>query len=224
MRTVQARLGAVTDGLRVLVCDDHQVFADGIAALLRAEGMEVVATVGRASEVVPSVLELRPDVVLMDYGLPDSDGVAATAAVKSADPSVHVVLLTSSNDEDVLVRAIDAGISGYVTKSKPSSEVMAAVRAAVAGDVLVSPDMVARLLPRLRTRERPTGYDLTPRELEVLELLAAGASNEVLVSNLGISRNTVRNHVQNLLTKLGAHSRLEAVALATREGLLRTRP
>lgn len=212
----------MTNPVRVLVCDDHEVFAEGMAALLRAEGMEVVGTVGRARDVVRTMLEARPDVVLMDYEMPDEDGITTTAAVKAADPSVHVVLLTSSNDEDVLVRAIDAGISGYVTKSKPSSEVMAAVRAAVAGDVLVSPDMMARLLPRLRTRETPAGYDLTPRELEVLELLAAGTSNDALVVRLGISRNTVRNHVQNLLTKLGVHSRLEAVALATREGLLRT--
>jgi DNA-binding NarL/FixJ family response regulator len=209
--------------VRVLVCDDHEVFADGVAALLRAEGMDVVRTLGRARDVVPSVLELHPDVVLMDYELPDADGVETTAEVKSADPSVHVVLLTASTDESVLVRAIDAGISGYVTKTKPTAEVMGAIRAAVAGDVVVSPDMLVRLLPRLRSRPSPTSrYDLTPREVEVLELLAEGASNEVLVRELGISRNTVRNHVQNLLTKLGVHSRLEAVALATREGLLRS--
>jgi DNA-binding NarL/FixJ family response regulator len=135
-----------------------------------------------------------------------------------------VVLLTSNADEDVLVSAIEAGASGFVTKHKPAAEVTAAIRAAAGGEMLVSSDMLARLLPRMnRTTERKGAYDLTARELEVLELLADGTPNQELAARMGISRNTVRNHVQNLLTKLGVHSRLEAVALATREGLLRPR-
>ena len=213
----------MTKAVRVLLCDDHQVFAEALAGLLTADGLEVVAVVGRVADVVPAALATRPDVVLMDYELPDGDGVGATLAVKAVVPDTHVVLLTSNADEDVLVAAIEAGASGYVTKHKPAAEVTAAVRAAAGGEMLVSSDMLARLLPRMGRAGRRADYDLTSREQEVLQLLAEGTPNHELATRMGISRNTVRNHVQNLLTKLGVHSRLEAVALATREGLLRTR-
>lgn len=210
--------------MRVLLCDDHQVFAEALAGLLEAGGIEVVGVFGSVGEAVPAVATRRPDVVLMDYELPDGDGVRATTAIKAASPHTQVVLLTSNADEDVLVAAIEAGASGYVTKQKPAAEVVAAVRAAAGGEMLVSSDMLARLLPRMgRNERRGDGYDLTPRELEVLGLLAEGTPNHELAERMGISRNTVRNHVQNLLTKLGVHSRLEAVALASREGLLRGR-
>lgn len=208
--------------VRLLLCDDHQVFAEALAGLMAADGLEIVGVVGRVADAVQTAVNRRPDVVLMDYELPDGDGVSATRAIKAALPDTKVVLLTSNADEDVLVAALEAGASGYVTKHKPAAEVTAAVRAAANGEMLVSSDMLARLLPRMN-RAAPARYDLTARELEVLELLAAGTPNIELAQRMGISRNTVRNHVQNLLTKLGVHSRLEAVALANREGLLRAR-
>ena len=212
------------DAVRVLLCDDHQVFAEALAGLLAADGLEIVGVVGRVGDVVQAAAGHRPDVVLMDYELPDGDGVSACRAVKAVLPDAAVVLLTSNADEDVLLAAIEAGASGYVTKHKPAAEVVAAVRAAASGEMLVSSDMLARLLPRMnRSNQQRQGYDLTARELEVLELLVAGTPNTELATRMGISRNTVRNHVQNLLTKLGVHSRLEAVALATREGLVRPR-
>lgn len=189
---------------------------------MAADGLEIVGVVGRVADAVQTAVNRRPDVVLMDYELPDGDGVSATRAIKAALPDTKVVLLTSNADEDVLVAALEAGASGYVTKHKPAAEVTAAVRAVANGEMLVSSDMLARLLPRMN-RAAPARYDLTARELEVLELLAAGTPNIELAQRMGISRNTVRNHVQNLLTKLGVHSRLEAVALANREGLLRAR-
>ena len=210
--------------VRVLLCDDHQVFVEALAGLLEADGLEVVQIVGRVGDAVAAAMAQRPDVVLMDYELPDGDGVGATRAIKAVVPDTHVVLLTSNADEDVLVAAIEAGASGFVTKHKPAAEVTAAIRAAAGGEMLVSSDMLARLLPRMnRGGGGKAAYDLTAREVEVLELLAEGTPNHELATRMGISRNTVRNHVQNLLTKLGVHSRLEAVALATREGLLRPR-
>jgi DNA-binding NarL/FixJ family response regulator len=165
-------------------------------------------------------MRLRPDVVLMDYGLPDGDGVMATAAIKASQPDVKVIMLTSFVDEEVLVAAIEAGCSGYVTKHKGAEELTTAVRLAADGEVVVSPDMLARLLPRLRRNHQGLGWDLTPRERQVLELLAHGDSKETIAARLFLSTNTVRNHIQNILTKLGVHSRLEAVAIAAREGLL----
>lgn len=207
--------------IRVLICDDHRLVAQALALMLAAQpDMEVVGVAGTVAEVRDLALARRPQVVLMDYVLPDGDGVAATAAIKAARPDVNVVMLTSLMDEDVLVAAIDAGCSGYVTKHKGADELTAAIRLAAAGEALVSPDMLARLLPRLRRNHHGLGWDLTHREREVLDLLADGASKEVIAGRLYLSTNTVRNHIQSILTKLHVHSRLEAVAAATREGLV----
>ena len=211
--------------VRVLLCDDHDVLTEGLAAVLEARGLDVVAVVNRGADALDAVARSEPNVVLMDYQLPDQDGVTTTRAIKTAHPDVQVVLLTSSTDDRVLVEALEAGASGYVTKHKGSSEVVDAVAAAAAGEVVVSPDMLARLLPRLspQPQQQRPGGDLTPRETEVLELMAEGATNDEVADRLFISRNTVRNHVQNILTKLGAHSRLEAVVIATRTGLVKSR-
>lgn len=215
--------GAPQPPIRVLICDDHQILAQGIASLLEdAGGIEVVAIVGNVADAIEQSMVTRPDVVLMDYELPDGDGVSAAAAIKRAVPDAKVVILTSFSDDSVLVRALEAGCSGFLTKHKSAREVERAVRLAAEGEALISPDMLVRLLPKLsRTEpERKVGADLTSRELEVLELLAEGLSGDAIASRLYLSRNTVRNHVQNLLPKLGAHSRLEAVSIATRAGLL----
>lgn len=207
--------------IRVLICEDHHVVAQGLAMVLGAESdIEVVGVAGSVAEVRQMVVSRRPQVVLMDYGLPDGDGVSATAAIKASQPDVQVIMLTSYVDEDVLVAAIQAGCTGYVTKHKGADELTAAVRLAADGEALVSPDMLARLLPRLRRGNHGLGWDLTPRERQVLDLLAMGESKEAIAHRLFLSTNTVRNHIQNILTKLGAHSRLEAVAAAAREGLL----
>jgi DNA-binding NarL/FixJ family response regulator len=210
--------------VRVLLCDDHDVLTEGLAAVLEARGLDVVAVVNKGADALDAVARTEPDVVLMDYQLPDQDGVSVTKAIKGAHPDVQVVLLTSSTDDRVLVEALEAGASGYVTKHKGSAEVVDAVAAAAAGEVVVSPDMLARLLPRLspQPQAQRLGGDLTRRESEVLGLMAEGATNEEVADRLFISRNTVRNHVQNILTKLGAHSRLEAVVIATRTGLVRS--
>ena len=215
--------GSRTPGkcVRVVVCDDHQVVAQGLAMVLgAAPDIEVVGVAGSVAEVRQMAVSRRPDVVLMDYGLPDGDGVTATAAIKASQPDVQVIMLTSFVDEDVLVAAIQAGCSGYVTKHKGAEELTAAVRLAADGEALVSPDMLARLLPRLRRGHQGLGWDLSPRERQVLDLLAQGESKDAIAERLFLSTNTVRNHIQNILTKLGAHSRLEAVAAAAREGLL----
>lgn len=215
--------GAAAPPVRVVVCDDHKILAEGLAALLSGAGdMEVVGVVGSVAAVVERASATRPDVVLMDYELPDGNGVDATRAVKAAVPDAKVVMLTSFADESVLVGAIEAGCCGFLTKHKSAQDVVTAVRLAAAGEALISPDMLVRLLPRLRrgTQERGVGSDLTAREREVLGLLAEGLSSEAIAARLFLSANTVRNHVQSVLTKLGAHSRLEAVSIAARAGLL----
>jgi DNA-binding NarL/FixJ family response regulator len=208
--------------IRVVVVDDHEMFVQGLTAVLSADpSIEVVGTAGTVEAGIASVRMHSPDVVLMDYELPDGDGASATQRIKGEVPDAQVVMVTSFDDEGILVRAIEAGCSGFITKHKAIQEVAAAVRAANAGEALISPSMLARLLPKLRQNPRGLGSDLTAREVEVLKLLAGGRSNQQIAEALVLSLHTVRNHVQNVITKLGAHSKLEAVATAVREGLIR---
>ena len=208
--------------ISVVICDDHAVLAQCLAASLSDEpDIDVVGVAGSVAEVLAMAGETRPQVVLMDYELPDGDGIVATRALKAARPETKVVMLTSYTNEAVLVGAIEAGCSGYVTKHKGKDEVAAGVRLAAAGEALISPAMLARLLPRLaQTRPGPSSA-LTEREREVLELMAAGATRNVIAERLVLSPNTVRNHMQSILRKLGVHSGLETVAKATRTGIVR---
>src|SRR5437867_97468 len=206
---------------RVVVVDDHEMFTQGLATALGADpAIDVVATAGSVEAGCAAVRLHSPDVVLMDFELPDGDGATATERIKSEVPSAQVVMVTSFDDEAILIRAIEAGCSGFITKHKAIQEVASAVRAAKAGEALISPSMLARLLPKLRRSPRGLGSDLTPREVEVLKLLAEGVSNQQIADRLVLSLHTVRNHVQNVISKLGAHSKLEAVAAAVREGIV----
>lgn len=206
----------------VLIVDDHAMFAEGMARLLADEpDLEVVGTLGGPEGVVDAVVSRRPDVVLLDQVLPGRPGVEVAVDVKARRPETMVVMLTGAADDRVLLAAIDAGCSGFLTKDRVAAEVATAVRAAAAGEVLIPPTLLARLLPQLHRSRHGLGSDLTPREREVLELLATGAPNRAIADQLFLSVNTVRNHVQQVLSKLQAHSKLEAVATAVREGIIR---
>ena len=206
----------------VVVCDDHEVVAQGLAAVLGAEpDIEVVAIASSVAMVLEVAERLRPDVVLMDYELPDGDGVTATRILKGAHPEVKVLMLTSYSDEQVLVSAVEAGCSGYLTKHDGSHALANGVRLAASGEAVVTPSLLSKILPRLSRTDHSTGpTELTAREHEVLELLADGLATTVIAERLYLSVNTVRNHAQNILTKLGVHSRLEAVSVAVRAGLI----
>ncbi|MCA1831357.1 MAG: response regulator [Actinomycetota bacterium] len=207
--------------IKVLVVDDHQMFAEGlIKALSDEDDVIVVGSAGSVAGARAAANTHTPDVILMDYELSDGDGAQATQFIKEELPNTKVVMLTSFTDESVLVSAIEAGCSGFVTKHKAVEEVAAAVRAAYEGEALISPSMLARLLPKLRRSSRGLGSDLTPRELEVLKLLAEGLANTAIAERLVISLHTVRNHVQSIIMKLQAHSKLEAVTIAVREGVI----
>jgi DNA-binding NarL/FixJ family response regulator len=180
-----------------------------------------VATLSHPDQVVPVVVRHRPRVVLLDQQLPGKQGVDVAREIRADHPETMVVILTGVADDRVLLTAIDAGCTGFLTKEHAAGEVVSAVRAAAAGEVLIPPALLARLLPQMNRAHRGIGADLSPRELEVLELLALGTTNRVLADQLHLSVNTVRNHVQQILVKLGAHSKLEAVAIAVREGVVR---
>jgi len=215
------RLTSVADSpIRVLVVDDHAVFCDGLATILRLEAdIDVVGKGGSVAEAVQSARILQPDVVLLDVHMPDGSGVEAAALIKKDRPQTQVVILTSDEDEAVLRAAVQAGVTGYLSKQEPAAQVVQAVRSAAHGEALIAPYMLARLLHGM-TVSKPygTGSPLTPRELAVLTELSLGHDNATVARALRMSPNTVRTHVQNILSKLGVHSKLEAVSKSVREG------
>jgi DNA-binding NarL/FixJ family response regulator len=207
--------------VRVLIVDDHEVLASSLAMVLDAEpDLRSVGVAGTLEKARAMVASTAPDVILLDHRLPDGDGVAAIGELRRLRPSVQVVVLTASAADHVLVAAIEAGASGFVSKSRSLDELTSAVRAAATGEAVISPEMLARLLPRLQRNGRSRHSDLTEREREVLGLLADGLSNAAIAEQLFVSVHTVRNHIANLSAKLGAHSKLEALSIAVRDGLL----
>lgn len=210
----------MTATVSVVICDDHQILADGLAALLGAEpDLEIVAVTGSVEEVVAAARDLAPDVVLMDYELPDGTGIDATRRILAAPSRPAIVMLTSFTDDAVLVGAIEAGANGFVTKHSSPSALAEAVRLAAAGEPVIAPSLLMRLLPRLGGGS-PVGITVSEREREILLLVADGATNQEIAERLHLSPNTVRNHLARLYSRLGARSRLEAVAIAIREGVL----
>lgn len=205
----------------VVIIDDHRMFGESLARLLADEDeFEVLGVATSGAEGAELAARTRPRVVLIDYQMPEQDGVAIAAQIKTAAPETMIVMLTGSTEDRVLLGAIDAGCSGFLTKDRAAAEVADAVRAAAAGEALISPAMLARLLPKLSRNSQTVGSDLTERERELLGFLAQGWTNRVIADAMHLSVNTIRNYVQAVLTKLGAHSKLEAVATAVREGVI----
>jgi DNA-binding NarL/FixJ family response regulator len=207
--------------ITVLLIDDHQMFSDSLTRLLRDDtDIEVVGAAATGEEGLRLASTLVPKVVLVDYQLPDTDGANVAAEIRRRNADTVVLMLTGATDDRTLLAAIDAGCSGFLTKDRAADEVAAAVRAAVAGEALISPALLARLLSRLQRNSRPVGADLTEREREVLVLVAEGLANKAIAARLNLSVNTVRGYVQSILNRLDAHSKLEAVATAVRAGLI----
>jgi DNA-binding NarL/FixJ family response regulator len=205
---------------RVLIVDDERLFAELLRVALRsAEGIEVIDVVHDVQTAVRRMTEQRPDVVLADYHLPDGTGSDIARTVRATLPDTSVLILTGDPSVTVLSDVARSGAVGHLTKDRPFDEVVEGVRAAALGEILFAPSELQRLLLERESRPRPL-EPLTARELEVLQLLAEGASTTQASDQLGISSATLRAHVQAILRKLGAHSRLEAVAEAARLGVI----
>jgi DNA-binding NarL/FixJ family response regulator len=209
------------DFLRVVVVDDDALFRATLRRLLAIAGVEVLGEAGDGHEALQLVRELAPDVVLMDIHLPRLDGVRATERIAAFAPEVRVVVLTHSADERDVVEAVMAGASGYLLKDAPAEELLTGVRAAAAGESLLSPSIAAHLLRHLRALEpqRTADGDLTARELEILRLLAAGKDNAEIGAALYLSPKTVKNNVTRILKKLQLRNRIEAAVYAAKRGL-----
>jgi DNA-binding NarL/FixJ family response regulator len=197
------------------------MFAEGLARLLGFEDdIEVLGFGATGREAVALVERLRPRVLLLDFDMPDGNGILAAEEVKGRWPDTMIVMISGSTDDGLILRAIDAGCSGYLTKDRAASEVASAVRTVAAGEALISPAQMARLLPQLPRSHRGVGSDLTAHERKVLALMARGATNTSIAAQLSTSIDVARDDVARILAKLGAHSTLEAVATAIREGVI----
>ena len=209
-----------TEPIRVLLVDDHAVVRSGLSAFLLAfDDLELIGEASSGEEAVRLCSELKPDVVLMDLLMPGMDGAEATTAIRRNFPEIQVVALTSFKEEDLVQRAMRAGAIGYLLKNVTADELAQAIRSAKAGRPTLAPE-AAQALIHATTKAPEPGYDLTGREREVLELLVEGLTNPEIADRLIVSRSTVKFHVSSILSKLGASSRTEAVALALQHNMV----
>jgi DNA-binding NarL/FixJ family response regulator len=215
----EAAPGSV-DQIRILIVEDHAMVADAFtAALNREPDMEVVSHGVSVAEAEHLAARDRPDVVVIDFRLPDGDGADAIDRVRRVHPDAKVLVVTSASDDRSLTRALASDTDGYLLKDQPVEELLDAVRVVAGGGSAYSPALVGRIVSKMvGGRKQPD--QLSEREVEILQMLATGRSTADMATDMHISVNTVRNHVQRVLMKLGTHSRLEAVADGIRTGLI----
>ena len=210
--------------LRILVIDDHTLFRVGLQGLLEHRGIEVIAAVGDGQEGLALAEQLRPDVVLLDMRMPGLDGLGVLRHLRQSGLRMPIAMLTTSSNEQDLVEALRSGAQGYLIKDMEPDDLVLALRDIVAGKTVVAPDLAPVLAKVVQgesviARDPSPFSDLTPRESEILVLLAEGLSNKAIARNLGISDGTVKLHVKAILRKLGVHSRVEAAVIAVEQGL-----
>ena len=199
---------------RVLIVEDHRVVAEGLAALINDESdMQVVGNVGSVAETAQAASDLNPDVVLLDFRLPDGTGPDAAAAIRAVQPAAKMIFLTREDTDAARFAAVQSGASAFLHKSRAAAEVVAAIRDVARGRMLITPRTIATLLAKRRAIEAQLER-LTPREKEALRLMAEGLSSRSIAAELGISYTTVRTHIRGLGSKLAVHSKLEAIVKA----------
>jgi DNA-binding NarL/FixJ family response regulator len=215
----------LTHPLQVVLVDDHPVYREGLAWMLRGQGVDVVADVSNGEAAIRAAEELAPDVVVMDLRMPGMSGLEATRRLTERAPASRVLILTVSAQEEDVTAALLAGAMGYVLKDRPVEEIVAGIRATAAGQSVISPQIATILVERVRDmRGDPgtalAGAQLSARELEVLGLMAEGQSNPEIAESLGISLSTVRVHISSILMKLQAANRVQAAVRAVRNYLV----
>ena len=210
---------AKTDRIRVYLLDDHEVVRQGIRALLERSGdIDVVGESGSAEDAVSRIPALRPDVAILDARLPDGSGIEVCRTVRSLDPTINALILTSYDDDEALFAAIMAGASGYVLKEIKGSDLISAVRRIAAGQSMIDPALTMRVLERVRkgTGIAPELADLTEQELKLLALIAEGLTNRQIGEKMFLAEKTVKNYVSSILSKLGLERRTQAAVMASK--------
>ncbi|NEO85699.1 MAG: response regulator transcription factor [Spirulina sp. SIO3F2] len=208
--------------IRILLADDQDLIRRGLKALLRVEtDLEVVGEAADGQAAIAQALNLQPDIVLMDIRMPVMDGVAATQALQQQCPQVKVLVLTTFDDDDYVTRALQNGAVGYLLKDTPPDDLVQAIHLACRGYSQLSPGIIRKMMQQALSPspspETPPGWDeLTPRELEILTLIAQGANNREIATQLYIAEKTVKNHITNILGRLGVRDRTQAAILANR--------
>jgi DNA-binding NarL/FixJ family response regulator len=211
--------------MRVLIADDHSLFRDGLVSLLEAAGHEVVAEVGDGKQAVEKTIALEPDIALLDLSMPQIDGHEALKIIREERPDVKVVILTVSDEDVDLQRAIKAGAHGYLLKSLNAEEFLELLEGLQSGEAAITRQTATRLMAQMAENPTSTNVmveDLTQREVELLSLVEKGFSNAAIAETLKISPNTVKYHLKNIFQKMGAQNRAEAVAIAIRWGVLQS--
>jgi DNA-binding NarL/FixJ family response regulator len=212
------------DRVRVVVIDDHDLFRGGLVQLLEERGIEVLGQAGLAADGIRQVCDLNPEVALMDLTMPGMSGIEATQRLAATAPLVRVLVLTVAADEQSVTDALLAGACGYLVKDAPIDHIVEGIRSAARGESSISPRIASQLVQRLRepakTEPRLPGAELTPRELQVLELLARGVDNPGIARTLFLSQHTVKNHVSSILVKLQVDNRIQAAVRAVRGDLV----
>jgi DNA-binding NarL/FixJ family response regulator len=206
------------DTIKILITDDHPVVREGLAAMLAGQpDFEVIGLAVDGEAAVTLYPSLQPDVVLMDLQLPRLDGVSAIRAIRNVDSDANILVLTTYDSDADIVRAIEAGATGYLLKDTPREELFRAIRAAAVGDSVLAPTVATRVMSRMRA---PAEEKLSAREIEVLELVAKGASNQEIGKSLSISVATVKTHLIHIYGKLGVDDRTAAVTTALEQGII----
>ena len=212
----------------VLIADDQRLVREGIASLLDIqEGIRVVGTAVDGQEAVEKALSLAPDVILMDVRMPVMNGIEATTEIRRQLPACQILMLTTFDDEEYIVKSLQAGASGYLLKDIPAADLAQAIRLTHAGIYQLAPSVAGKLIGQLSAQSAKQGTDqplvehnLTTRELDVLRLVATGATNREIAEKLCVSEGTVKNHVSNILSRLGLRDRLQAALYAHEHGLV----
>lgn len=213
----------VAQPIRVMIVDDHAVVREGIRTYLDLEDQfTIVGEASNGREAAEKAPALRPDVVLMDLLMPEMDGIAATKAIKEQNPDIKVIVLTSFTDDEHIMPAIEAGATGYLLKDVSAEDLARAIEGAYQGQAQLHPEVTRKLMEQVRQPRKvqsQPGEDLTPRELEVLRLIASGMSNKEIGRQLVMTERTVKGHVSNILGKLNLQDRTQAALYAVRHGL-----
>jgi NarL family two-component system response regulator YdfI len=210
--------------IKIIIADDHLIIRQGLRLILEIEDeFEIIGEASDGAEALKLCKKLKPDVVLMDLRMPNMDGLTAIEKLRIEQPDIAVVILTTFNEDELMFRGLQAGARGYLLKDTDRSTLFDTIRAAARGETLLKPEIMARVLsqksiPKVESNET---FNLTDRELEVLEAVARGERSKEVASHLGISERTVKAHLASIYNKLGVDSRAAAIAVAAQKGLLK---